>query len=443
MRRRVKEGRSPEEMEQEILRLRGRVENLTLCAEVSRLINSSLQLEEVLDRIMTTSRSVMRADACSLMLLDERTGELVFEVAQGSVGDQLKQGFRLKKGEGIAGACFECGEPLLIEDAYSDPRFHREFDRKTGYRTRSILCVPLKVKDRIIGVSQVINKLDGTPFDREDLETFISLCSHAAIAIENARMHRDLLRKQQIESDLAFATSVQHSFLPQRVPEIQGYRFSAHYQAALEVGGDFYDFIPLRGDRLGILIGDVSGKGVSSALYMAKMTADFRFLAAHQRGTAQAVEKINDALCERSQRGMFVTLVYMVLNTARRTIQYVNAGHLPPLLWNPLEGRLRFLRDGAGPPLGILPGRAYRCGRIALSPGECLLLTTDGLPEAKNASGEPFGWERIDEAVRQADSDAGRILSTVMDRLKDFVGHSRQTDDITMVAISVDGGPCL
>ncbi len=434
--------RSLQELEQEVLQLRGRVKNLTLCSEVSRVISSSLQLEEVLDHIMTTSRSVMRADACSLLLLDEGTGELVFEVAQGSVGDQLKQGFRLKKGEGIAGACFESGEPLLIEDAYSDPRFHREFDLKTGYRTHSILCVPLKVKDRIIGVSQVINKLDGTPFDQEDLETFTSLCSHAAIAIENARMHRALLRKQQIESDLAFATSVQHSFLPGKVPEIAGYRFCAHYQAALEVGGDFYDFIPLRGDRLGIVIGDVSGKGVSSALYMAKLTADFRFLAVHQRGTVQAVEKINEALCERSQRGMFVTMLYMVLNAPRRTIQYVNAGHLPPVLWNPAQGRLRLLRDGAGPPLGILPGRSYRYGRIVLRPGDCLILATDGLLEAKNASGEPFGWTRLEEAVCRGDSEAGRLLTRVMDRLRDFVGASPQSDDVTVLAISVDGEAC-
>ncbi len=423
--------------EQELVRCHERIRRLTMCAEVARLISSSLELEAVLDQIMTTSRAVMNADASSLMLHDEATDELVFQVAQSAVGDRLKQGFRLKKGQGIAGSCFDCGEPMLIEDAYSDPRFHRDFDLKTGYRTRSILCVPLKVKDRIIGVSQVINKLDGTAFTEEDLETFTSLCGHAAIAIENARMHRALLRKQQMESDLAFATRVQKSFLPQKLPNIPGFQFRAHYQSALEVGGDFYDFISLPGRRLGILIGDVSGKGVASALYMARLTSDFRIRAMQRRGPAKVLEEINDLLCERSQRGMFVTLLYLVLDPVQRTAVFVNAGHLPPQVWNHDEGRLRGC-EGGGPPLGILPGRAYAPRRMSLRPGDCLLLATDGLIEAKDAKGRAFGWERLHQALRRGDSRADGTLERILGAVTVFVGTSMRSDDITLVLVGVD-----
>jgi sigma-B regulation protein RsbU (phosphoserine phosphatase) len=422
----------------ELQRCRERIRELTLCAEVSRLISSSLELDEVLDRIMTTSRSVMRADACSLMLLDEETQDLVFHVAQSAVGDQLKQGFRLKKGQGIAGCACESGEAILIEDAYLDPRFHRDFDVRTGYRTRSILCVPLKVKERIIGVSQVINKLDGTPFNHEDLETFTDLCMHAAIAIENARIHRALLQKQQMESDLAFATNVQQSFLPRDVPTVDGYRFCAHYQSALQVGGDFYDFIPLSGRRLGILIGDVSGKGVSSALYMARLMSDFRIHALQRKGPAQVMTDINDLLCERSQRGMFVTLLYLILNPATRTVHMVNGGHLPPLVWNRREGRLHTHRAMGAPPLGILPGRSYRTHRLRLQPGDCLLLATDGLVEARNSVGEPFGWQALHDAVQKGDSKPEHVLDRVMKTLRVFVGRSPRSDDITMVVLGVD-----
>ena len=205
-----------------IEKMRERLENLKECFRVSGLINSSLQLDEVLENIMTTSRSILGADACSLMLVDEKSDELVFEVAQGPVADKLKGGLRIRRGQGIAGNVHDSGEPLLIENAYEDARFNREFDRMTGYRTQTILCVPLKIKERVIGVSQVINKLDGSNFNEEDKETLSLLCAHAAIAVENARLHHEILRSQQIEQDLAFATSIQLSFLPQEMPKLEG-----------------------------------------------------------------------------------------------------------------------------------------------------------------------------------------------------------------------------
>ena len=174
-----------------------------------------------------------------------------------------------------------------------DARFNREFDRMTGYRTQTILCVPLKIKERVIGVSQVINKLDGSNFNEEDKETLSLLCAHAAIAVENARLHHEILRTQQIEQDLAFATSIQLSFLPQEMPRLQGFRFSTHYQPAREVGGDFYDFIPLDDDFVGILIGDVSGKGVASALFMARFTTDFRVMAIREQDPERLMRRAN------------------------------------------------------------------------------------------------------------------------------------------------------
>jgi sigma-B regulation protein RsbU (phosphoserine phosphatase) len=416
-----------------------RIHNLKECFRISALINSTLQLDEVLEHIMTTSRAILRADACSLLLVDEETQELVFEVAQGPVADKLKSGFRLKKGEGIAGHVFQTGEPLIIEDAYKDDRFHRDFDEKTGYRTHSILCVPLKIKDRVIGVTQVINKLDGTPFNREDAETLSLLSSHAAVAIENARMHRSLLRKQQIDSDLAFATSIQLSFLPQAVPEVEGFRFRSYYQAALEVGGDFYDFIPLEEGRLGVLIGDVSGKGVSSALYMARLTSDFRLLAIRRKSPTALVEQINDLLCDRSRRGMFVTLLYMVLDTTRHTIEYVNAGHIPPIIWNDSQNRFSILKETGGPPLGILKGFQYPSATIPLCCGDCLLLSTDGLIEAKNSEGERFGWDLLEQVVRRGHSNVERVYDSVVANLASFVRKCPQSDDTTIILLGLEG----
>lgn len=418
-----------------------RIQRLSKCMDVARLISSSLDLGEVLDRIMSTSRELMQADASSLMLLDEKSGQLVFQVAQGQVGERLREGFRLPRGQGIAGFVCESGEPLLVEDAYKDPRFHREFDERTGYRTRSILCVPLKVKDRIIGVSQVINKLDGTAFTQEDLETFTDLCQHAAIAIQNARMHEALLLKERMERDLALASIVQHSFLPKELPQVQGYSFSAYYSPALEVGGDFYDFIPLKARYWGLLIGDVSGKGVASALYMARLTSDFRTRALQLTGPSKVVNHMNAELCRSGQRGTFVTLLYLVLDPAHGVVRFVNAGHLPPLLWKASSRRLVRLWGKGGPPLGILEGLCYRSDKCKLEPGDCLLLLTDGLLEARDNRGLAFGWERIEAALRSGSSSPQGTIEQLVQALEEFKAGAVQTDDVTMVALGVEK-PC-
>jgi len=419
-------------------KMRERLENLKECFRVSGLINSSLQLDEVLENIMTTSRSILGADACSLMLVDEKSDELVFEVAQGPVADKLKGGMRIRRGQGIAGYVHDSGQPLLIENAYEDTRFNREFDRMTGYRTQTILCVPLKIKERVIGVSQVINKLDGSNFNEEDKETLSLLCAHAAIAVENARLHHEILRSQQIEQDLAFATSIQLSFLPQEMPKLQGLRFSAHYQPAREVGGDFYDFIPLDDDRIGILIGDVSGKGVAAALFMARFTTDFRVLAIREQDPERLMRRANEIVFAQSCRGMFVTLLYMVLKKNCGDAVYVNAGHIPPIIWNGSEGRYATLRGSGGPPIGIVPDQHYPCVRMSLNPGDCILLSTDGLIEAKNDEGELFGWERIENCLRAGDSKVESAKSRISFALSQFVGECLQADDITLVLAGLE-----
>ncbi len=173
-----------------IARLEQKVKRLSTLIEVNGLISSSLNLEQILENVMMISKKIMNADASSLMLIDEKTNELVYEVALGTVGEKLKQEFRLKLGQGIAGTVAQEGSPLLLEDAYTHPKFYHGHDEATGYRTKSMITVPLKVGERITGVAQVINRLDGNSFDRDDLELFIALCSLAAIAIETQRCTR-------------------------------------------------------------------------------------------------------------------------------------------------------------------------------------------------------------------------------------------------------------
>jgi sigma-B regulation protein RsbU (phosphoserine phosphatase) len=320
----------------------------------------------------------------------------------------------------------------LIEDVYSHPKFFRGHDEATGYRTKSMIAVPLKVGERITGVAQVINRLDDRPFDADDLDLFLALCSMAAIAIENARMHRSLMEKQRLVKDLEFARTIQESFLPQKTPEVSGYAFSSHYTPAQEVGGDFYDFIPLDRDRIGIAVGDVSGKGVPAALFMARLGSDLRTLAFTETGAASVLTRLNEVLAERSRRGMFATLLYLELDVKRGTATMVNAGHLPPVVKR-ADKRVEKLAGAGGPPLGIVPGMRFGQETVTLGPGDIVVLYTDGIIEAMNGKEELYGPERFETVVSRAPDDPAAVQSAVLDSVNRFTGLTPQHDDLTLV----------
>lgn len=418
----------------DIFRLEHKVRRLSTLIEVNALISSSLDLDRILENVMSISKQVMNADASSLMLLDEKTNELVYQVALGTVGDRLKQEFRLKMGQGIAGTVAQDGKPLLIEDVYTHPKFYRGHDEATGYRTKSMIAVPLKTGERIIGVAQVINRLDGNPFDPDDLELFTALCSMAAIAIENARMHKSLMEKQRLIKDMEFARTVQESFLPQRPPDLPGFDFSAHYTPAQEVGGDFYDFIPLDDSRIGIVIGDVSGKGVPAALYMARLGSDLRTLAFTEKGPADALAKLNNILVERSRRGMFATLLYAELDAKDGGFVMSNAGHLPPIIRRE-DGAITRLQASGGAPLGILPGMKFSQERAVLEQGDIMILYTDGIIEAMNQDGQQFGLERLESLLRRNTGGAEALQSEIIQAVNRFTGNAPRHDDMTLVCI--------
>jgi sigma-B regulation protein RsbU (phosphoserine phosphatase) len=415
-----------------IERLSQKVKRLHTLIEVNEIISSSLEIDTILENVMTISKKVMNADASSLMRIDEKTNELIYQVAQGSVGEKLKKEVRLKMGQGIAGTVAEEGKPLLLEDAYTHPKFFRGNDEATGYRTKSMITVPLKVGNRVTGVAQVINRLDGKPFDQDDLELFISLSSMAAIALENAKMHQKILDKQRLVKDMEFARTVQESFLPQQAPDVKSYRFSAHYTPALEVGGDFYDFIYLDQNRTGIVIGDVSGKGVPAALYMAKLGSDMRTLAFTERVPAQALMKLNDLLAGRSRRGMFATLLYIELDASTGTMTLSNAGHLPPII-KKADGSLVKLETAGGAPLGMLPGMKLFQEEAKLEPGDTVILYTDGIVEAMNAKEELYGYERFETLLKKSGPGPSALKEAIIADVNRFTGLSPQHDDMTLV----------
>jgi sigma-B regulation protein RsbU (phosphoserine phosphatase) len=405
-----------------------KVKELEALLRIGQRLSSEMNLDRLLEMILDETTSAMEADRSSLFLVDSEKQELWSKIAQASAE------IRLPIGKGIAGAVAKTGKIINIRDAYADKRFNREVDKRTGYRTRSILCVPMKnVEGRIIGVIQVLNKKHGV-FDDLDEEMLLALAGEAAVAVDNARYHQESLAQERLKKDLEFARTIQKGFLPSSPPRAPGWNFAAQYRPAQEVGGDFYDFIPLSEDQMGVLIGDVSGKGVPAALYMARLMSDFRFYATALSSPGEVVGQINQILVERSRRGMFVTLCYILLDLAEGKLTMVNAGHLSPLI-RKSSGRVVPLEGTADTPLGILEDQTFAEIHSGLESGESLALITDGIIEAKNREGAMFGEKRLKRTMASDCRTASKSAGLILDGVIRFSKGAPQHDDLTLVCL--------
>ena len=248
-----------------------------------------------------------------------------------------------------------------------------------------------------------------------------------------------LLRQERHEREMQFAHTLQEAFLPGRPPEVEGLLLAARYIPAMEVGGDFYDFIPLPGPRLGVVIGDVSGKGVPAALFMARFSSDFRGLALSGLSPGEALSRANETVALRSRRGLFVTAAYLVLDPASGAATFSNAGHPVPLLRAAGSGGLRGVGEAIDVPLGIVPDTAYPEAGLELAPGETLLLVTDGAFEARGPGGERYGLERLAEAALRGPAEPRGLIEGVLAGVVNFVGAGARSDDLTMVAVGRNG----
>ena len=420
----------------EIRCLRAKVADLSTLIETSIIINSLLDLEELVGLVMEKAQSVMKAEASSVLLVNEETNMLECEVALGEVGKEVRK-LQLRMGEGIAGWVAEHGEPQIIPDTAVDKRFSTKIDRSTGFNTRSILAAPLTVKNRVIGVAEVINRVDGEAFDEEDLALFSTFCRQVAMAIENARMHKVKLEKQKLEEQLESARIIQQSFMPQEFPHSPGLGFAiaARSVPAISVGGDFFDFTEFEQRSIGIAVGDVTGKGVPAALYMARLVSDLRLYAQTHRSPADLVAALNQVLVDRSRRGMFVTFQYGILDVATGVFTYSNAGHLPFIRISALTQRVDFLEDAKSIPLGIRADMPFTEESIELNSGDCVVSITDGIIEAMDAQGQAYSFERVVDVLSRPAESAEALVASLLEDVRLFSEGTQQHDDLTVLVL--------
>ena len=257
-------------------------------------------------------------------------------------------------------------------------------------KIRSVMCVPLLTPDsQALGILQ-LDTSDRKQFHQEDLDVLTAVASQAAIAIQNATMHESLLERERLDRDLKLAEQVQKRFLPQSVPEIPGFEFFAHYDPAYEVGGDYYDFVPLPGDRCAIAVGDVSGKGVAAALMMAKFSGDTRYCILTKNSPSAAANELNHLLFSAGIDEKFITLSLSVLDIGKRSLAVSSAGH-PPIMIRRASGKVEEVGEEiAGFPLGIMPGSDYQQREVSLNTGDVVVVYSDGVTDARNLREELY-----------------------------------------------------
>jgi len=412
--------------------MRAYVTDLEQLLEVSALLSSMLDLETLLTKILETAGRLMSAEASNFMLLSEDKTHLLFEVMLGSAGKIIQQQGKMKVGTGIAGWVAKNGKALLIEDAYEDPRFLRDFDIKTGFRTKTVLCIPLTVKGETIGVAQIINKKDGSVFKPDDLEFFSKFCAIASVAIDNALLHKKVLAQDRLQRDMVLAEEIQKTFLPVKTPYAENIRVEFRSLACRQVGGDVVEFAELSDGKIATFIGDVSGKGIPAALFGAKFSTEFQYELKTGSEGGELLTRLNQLIAKRSTRGMFVTAVYAVFDPRNGKTEVVNAGHLYPLVVGPRVGQFRIVKSKGFPPLGIVDDQVYTSSGLTLAPGERMILMTDGVTDVKNEQGRSLGEDKIHEVLS---SCPGNAIARLMLEVRRFTQESVRSDDVTLIGI--------
>jgi sigma-B regulation protein RsbU (phosphoserine phosphatase) len=328
------------------------------------------------------------------------------------------------------------GQPVMTSDAQTDDRFSMRLS-VVSLGLRSILCVPLKIKDQITGVIYVDNRLHVGIFGSPDLELLTSIASSASISIENARLYQVAVEKGRLERELQVAREVQSSLLPRETPLIGGWEFAARWRPARQVSGDFYDFLSLDDGQLGLVLGDVSDKGMPAALFMALSRSIVRASLGHAPSPADGIARANRLICDDSSGGMFVTLFCALLNPETGEFTYVNAGHNPPLLCQAGGGAecaqpVKLTLTGMA--LGVLDDAPFEQRTVVLSPGDFVLLYTDGVTDAMSPTEQAFGMERLERTILEhRHASASDLLDALDSRLDDHTRASPQFDDIAVM----------
>ncbi len=405
---------------------------------ISQELGGALVLSEVLERVFKSLFEVFpRAERGFVLLKEHGTERLIPELIVSRTG---KPG-ELSISKTILNRSLKDGQAILCHDV------QEEFPDSTSAsdaKLRSLMCAPLLDQGgKPMGVMQIDTRDGRGRFEEGDLDVLASVASQISAAVQNAQMHKVLIKQRELDHELQSARQVMLSLLPDRPAAVPGYDFWAYYEPARHVGGDYYGFIPVgladsgeaEAPRWAIAVGDVVGKGMPAALMAAKLSAEVRLYLRGNSQPEELLELLNRHFEDRSSIDMYITFILLVLDVASGRLRVVNAGHPPPLIHR-RDGHVEeFGRGVSGLPLFIMPGYEYESAETTLEPGETVILYTDGVTDAVTASGDRLGEARLRRALATAQG-AQAVGQQIIQAVQQHAADHPQFDDITLVAVS-------
>ena len=405
---------------------------LAVMVDIVQRLSRSVSLEDVLPKVLDSLFQIFIQADRGFIVLKNSKGELIPRWMKARRPDQ-EDTLRLSKT--IMKRVMEEKEAIISLDASNDERFN-DSQSVFDLRLRSVIIAPLlDSDDEPIGAIHIDTIQQRGKFERKDLELLAAVAGQAAIAIENAQLHEQIVHQTMLDQDLKLAKQVQLAFLPKRPPTVTNYHFYQYYSAANWIGGDYFDFIALDETRWAVVVADVVGHGVAAAMFMAKLSAETRFALGAYNDPAVAMMQLNNRLFELEAE-RFVTMILMIIDCKSNAIQIVNAGHMAPMVKR-ADGTIEEVGlNQNGLPLTIIPDSPYDCIEATLMPGETMLLYTDGIFEAPNSAGEQFSIQRIRQMLQQCDSDCDTFGENLMSQVLQHVGEADQEDDMCLVLLN-------
>jgi len=406
---------------------------LLLLNEIARELTSILNLDQLLKRIAELLSRLIDYQMFSILLLDA-TGEKL----QHRFAVRFQENIHLKHdvpvGRGVVGYAAQRKQAVLVPDVSKDPRYVL-----LNPETRSELAVPLIYKDKAIGVLDLEHTRRGF-FTDDHKRTITTLAAQIAIAVENAQLYEEIARQERrLERDLALARELQVRLLPQTRPKLTNLEVAARFVPARAIGGDLYDFVDYSLSRLGIIIGDVSGKGAPAAIYAALVSGILRSHAPIEPAPAEMLSAVNNSLGERRIDAQFVSIIYAVWDDAMRTLQVANSGLPRPIYSH--DGRIEII-EATGLPLGLFDDAEYDEFTFRAKPGDMFVFFSDGILDARNTDGELFGRQRVEQITAEsADKSADYVVDSLFEAVEKHAAGVDPFDDQTVVAIKVKGNP--
>jgi len=397
--------------------------------DVAQKLAQPLDLLHMLGEVVDAGRSVLAADKAALWLLEASSGDLVMKVPQ------LKFPPRIAIGDGLVGQCLATRQIINVDDAYLDPRFRGAVDKATGYKTQSVLNVPLLGWEKQpVGVLQLLNKSFGV-FDDNDQRVASALAAQCAVAVQRAQLMEALLLNERLDEEVSLAREIQMSTLPTEMPEVPGYDVHGQFLPTGHAGGDLFDLVVLDG-RLFILMGDATGHGFGPALSATQMQAMLRVAFRCGANLDEAFRHVNNQLAEDLPDDRFVTAFMGFLDPQRHAIHYHSGGQGPILHFRASDERCEWYRPTTFP-VGILEiDRVDEAQALEMSPGDVLVLLSDGIYEFENRQGVQFGEERVASLLKfHHRLPAAELARQILNATFEHGAGVSQEDDITLVLV--------